>query len=140
MSEEERIPRRELAALSRMLGMNEGPNLTHPQAQRGPREGTVGLCCHLEGGGSTAAMNWDSPWGTSRSPLLSFTVSPLPRSLTAAAPPRKWAWRRPPFLTRGRSSSGSPQGGPPAGPGHSAGSCPQVGSPGCYGLGHTAGR
>lgn len=70
----------------------------------------------------------------------SFIFNLPPRSLTEAALPRKWAWRRPPFLTRGHSSSGSPQGDPPAGPGHFAGSYPQAESRGCCGPGHSAGR
>lgn len=72
---EERTPSREQTALGAgRWESTEGPNLASPSSPARPREGTVGLCCHLEGGGSTAATDRDSPWGTSRSALLSLSV------------------------------------------------------------------
>lgn len=37
----------------------ERPSLDSATSPGLEREGTVGLCCHLEGDGSTAAMNQD---------------------------------------------------------------------------------
>lgn len=136
---EERIPSREQTALG--AGRWEsvrGPLWPPPPARCSLGRARWGCAATWRKVGALQPWTGTAPGAPPGHP--SFLVSPLPKSLTAAAPPKKWAWRRPPFLTRGHSSSGSPQGGPPAGPGHSVGSCPQAGSPGCCGPGHTAGR
>lgn len=79
-------------------------------------------------------------WAVGRTTRRPLTPPELPNSsLTAAAPPTRWAWRRPRAPARGRSSSQSPRAGPPAVPGRSAGSCPRAGSPGCCGSCRSAG-
>lgn len=60
-----------MTAPSRTLGTTERPDLDSLTSPALAWEGTVGLCCHLEGDGSTAARNEDSPWGTWGSPHLS---------------------------------------------------------------------
>lgn len=59
---EERIPRREMSGLEQDARNQWEANSGLPTRWVLSREGTVVLCCHLEGAESTAAMSQVSPW------------------------------------------------------------------------------
>lgn len=128
----------EMAAPEQTREPARGQSRAHPQARRLRRTRWGRAATWREMG--VLQPRASAVPGTLRIPTGSFTFRALPRSLTAAALPRKWAWRRPLFLARGHSSSGSPRGGPPSAPGRSAGSCPPAGNPGCCGSGRSAGH